>query len=317
MITKLTDRAVLSYKPEANVAAFASRSPRVCFSSLSRPASKVGKCAFAGQQGRIGKLTLGRVDASGRELKDDPEIGEPLTLAAARQLAAKVHRERELGRDPIAEHKARKHRRRGELIHRSNNMFAAAARAYVEDPAKPKQRRWPETARLGIQPHSLEPIVANELWQLPGSRTKNSRSYKLLPMALALIPPGQHGLVFSTTGTTPPSGWSRAKRRLEPAMLTTARQHARNVSLGSWRQHDLRRTAVTGMAELGVTPDVIELCVNHVSGSRGGIAGVYNHSELLPERKAALERWSAHVAGLVSGGMDNVVALHQRQAGAA
>ena len=74
---------------------------------------------------------------------------------------------------------------------------------------------------------------------------------------------------------------------------------------------------MTGMGELGIRPDVIELVVNHISGHRGGIAGVYNKSELLPERTAALQRWADHVAGLISGGTDNVVPLHQRQAGAA
>src|SRR5262249_1077671 len=122
---------------------------------------------------------------------------------------------------------------------------------------------------------------------------------------------------FTTTGTTPPSGWSRAKRRLDAVMFTAARERARGASIAPWRLHDLRRTAVTGMAELGVRPDIIELCVNHVSGSRGGIAGRYNHSGVVPERKAALERWSAHIAGLVSSEKDNVVPLHQRQAGAA
>jgi len=43
----------------------------------------------------------------------------------------------------------------------------------------------------------------------------------------------------------------------------------------------------------------------------------YNQSELLSERKAALERWSAHVGALISGGTDNVVALQPRQMGAA
>src|SRR4029453_13414910 len=54
-----------------------------------------------------------------------------------------------------------------ELVARSNNTFAAAARAYVEDHAKPKQRRWAETARLlGMQPDSLEPIAGGlaERW---------------------------------------------------------------------------------------------------------------------------------------------------------
>jgi hypothetical protein len=76
-----------------------------------------------------------------------------------------------------------------------------------------------------------------------------------------------------------------------------------------WRIHDLRRTAVTKMAELGVRPDAIELVVNHVSGHRGGIAGIYNRSEMLPERRAALERWSAHIEGLLSGTAAKVVQL--------
>jgi integrase len=107
--------------------------------------------------------------------------------------------------------------------------------------------------------------------------------------------------MFTTTGSTPISGWSKTKRRLDATMNTTP-----------WRLHDLRRTAVTGMAELGIRPDVIELTVNHISGHRGGIAGVYNRSELLPERKVALERWAAHVSGLVSGTADNVIALQPR-----
>ena len=47
-----------------------------------------------------------------------------------------------------------------------------------------------------------------------------------------------------------------------------------------WRIHDLRRTAVTGMAELGVLPHVIEAVVNHISGHKGGVAGVYNRAAL-------------------------------------
>jgi hypothetical protein len=57
---------------------------------------------------------------------------------------------------------------------------------------------------------------------------------------------------------------------------------------------------------------VIELAVNHVSGARAGVAGVYNKSELLPERRVALERWAAHVAGLVAGKPADVVPLQKQ-----
>jgi len=108
LITKLTDRAVLRYKPGAKRRRIRDPHAKSLFLVIEPSGIKSWQIRFRRPTGQIGKLTLGRFDASGRELKDDPEIGQPLTLAAARQLAAKVHRERELGRDPIADHKARK-----------------------------------------------------------------------------------------------------------------------------------------------------------------------------------------------------------------
>ena len=63
------------------------------------------------------------------------------------------------------------------------------------------------------------------------------------------------------------------------------------------------------MAEAGIRSDVIELVVNHVSGARGGVAGVYNKSVLLEERRDALRRWSHYVVRIVRGGSAKVVRL--------
>ena len=132
------------------------------------------------------------------------------------------------------------------------------------------------------------------IWSLPSARTKNRRSHivPLAPLAravLAGIDDNDCGLIFTSNGVTPISGWSKIKARLDTEMR-----------IPPWRIHDLRRTAVTGMAEIGVAPHVIELVVNHVSGARAGVAGIYNRSELLAERRAALERWSQHVEGIVA-----------------
>src|SRR5262245_7952615 len=62
---------------------------------------------FRRPSGTPGKISLGPVDLSGREIAGEPAIGMPLTLTGARQLAAQVHRERVLGRDPVADHKVR------------------------------------------------------------------------------------------------------------------------------------------------------------------------------------------------------------------
>jgi hypothetical protein len=97
--------------------------------------------------GRIGKLTLGPLYL-GTETAGPPVVGMPLTLAGARQLAAEVHRQRALGTDPIADHKARRHRARVAIEERKASSFAATVRNYIEEHAKPKTRNWRETARL-------------------------------------------------------------------------------------------------------------------------------------------------------------------------
>jgi integrase len=68
-----------------------------------------------------------------------------------------------------------------------------------------------------------------------------------------------------------------------------------------WALHDLRRTAATRMAELGVPPHVIEEVLNHRSGHRSGFAGIYNRSRYEREVKAAVATWDRHVTALIEG----------------
>jgi hypothetical protein len=64
------------------------------------------------------------------------------------------------------------------------------------------------------------------------------------------------------------------------------------------------------MGDLKVHPHVIEAALNHRSGFRAGVAGVYNHSPYRDEVKEALTKWAKHVLALVEGrGGDNVVEL--------
>jgi integrase len=149
-------------------------------------------------------------------------------------------------------------------------------------------------------------------WTIPGARTKNGKVH-VVPLsraAQALLTgvPRVAGsdFVFTRNGKTPPSGWSPAKRRIDAAMAKTA-----GKAIPHWVVHDLRRTAVTQMAQLKVPVDVIELCVGHTSGSRAGIVGIYNRSELLDERRDALERWSRHLAGIISNKAGNVVPMRK------
>ena len=117
---------------------------------------------------------------------------------------------------------------------------------------------------------------------------------------------GKSGYLFSTTGETPVSGWSRAKRNLDKAMLSAARMEANEhgdnadaILIAPWRLHDLRRTASSIMARLGVNLPVIEKVLNHTSGSFAGIVGIYQRHSFSDEKRSALETWAKFVARLV------------------
>jgi integrase len=152
-------------------------------------------------------------------------------------------------------------------------------------------------------------------WHLPGNRTKKHLPHvvPLSPAAQAIIAAAsaRQPIIFSTTGLSPPSGWSRAKRRLDAAMAGIAtNDRGADVKI-AFRLHDLRRTAATGMAEIGIAPHIVEACLNHLSGARAGVAGTYNRAAYAAEKKVALERWAAHVSGIVNGTTGKVVPLHK------
>ena len=98
------------------------------------------------------------------------------------------------------------------------------------------------------------------------------------------------------------NGFSKAKTALDDSSDVTG-----------WRLHDLRRTMATGLQKLGVRLEVTEAVLNHVSGSRAGIVGVYQRHEWADEKRSALNAWGAHVAAIVEGRMaaGNVTALRR------
>jgi hypothetical protein len=84
------------------------------------------------------------------------------------------------------------------------------------------------------------------------------------------------------------------------------------VTFPPWRLHDLRRTAVTGMARAGADLHVIERAVNHVSGSFGGIVATYQKHRYAAEVRTALEAWANLISEITSREpRGNVVPLRQ------
>jgi integrase len=134
-----------------------------------------------------------------------------------------------------------------------------------------------------------------QVWSIAKERTKNGKSHAvdLSSEALGLISYEERKgcpFVFSTTGATAPSGFSKAKTRLDKGMSAIL-----GDAFKPWRTHDLRRTAASGMAALGFQPHIIERVLNHVSGAQGGLAGVYQRHNYREERARALLEWSRNI----------------------
>jgi integrase len=423
---------------------------------------------FRRPDGKPAKLTLGKVDLSGKEPASQPVIGQHLSLKAARALASEISRQRALDVDVIAARKLERSQRRSRLLRRSSDTFAMAARDFIDDHkvarSGKRPRRWRSAARLlgldygaddaeptviknglcdiwadkpiaeitaddiyhlieearrhgvpGIErrkagtsdprgrsmadavgtmfkylhrhrrvasnpcvgihrpahpasrkrvlnvktdvrnadelrhfwhatDHVAEPFGSlmrlliltgcrlNELacmrWDeltddrstihLPVERTKNGRPHDvpLAPLARRIIeglPKLSPKFVFTTNGKTPVSGFSKIKARLDADMLEEAKiEHGEDAALPPWRIHDLRRTAATGMAGIGVAPHVVEAALNHVSGAKAGVAGTYNVETYEPEKREASERWANYVEGIVTGRKAKVVPLGGR-----
>ena len=158
--------------------------------------------------------------------------------------------------------------------------------------------------------------VRDNAIMLPSDRTKNHRAH-LVPLSAAArtIIEAQprrtnsanelRDLIFGH-GEGAFSGWSKAKEKLD-AQITAAT----GKPLDHWTPHDLRRTAATMMAEVGVQPHVIEAVLNHVSGHRAGVAGIYNRSTYEREKAVALDLWADRLMAIIEGRDSNVLTLQR------
>jgi integrase len=463
MAKQLTATAVVKLKPTASRQEIADAGAPGLRLIIQSSGAKSWAMRFRRPNGKTAKLTLGPLDPTGRERAVEPTIGQPLTLAGARALAAEIGRQRARDLDVVAEHRTEKRRRRAVLLERGANTFGRAAQEFIDDHKVArtgrKPRRWRETARLlglnypaaGGEPtvirnglsdrwrdkpiaeidaddvyhvidearrsgvpglgrrnrgtsdprgrrmadtlgimfkwlHKHRRIASNpsigvyrppppparkralncktdvrnadelrwfwvacdalgqpfgtisklllltgcrlkeiasmtrdelsddlSMLRLPGVRTKNGLPHDvpLPPLARELIAsaPQMAGckFLFTTNGKTPVSGFSKYKKRLDAAMLAAAGQ-----PFPTWKTHDLRHSCSTGMNGIGIPPHIVEVTINHISGAKGGVAGVYNHEEYEQEKRAALERWADYIAAVVSGRTGNVVPMRGR-----
>lgn len=153
-------------------------------------------------------------------------------------------------------------------------------------------------------------------WTIPGTRAKNGAEHvvALTEPTLAILSAipriGRSPYLFSTTGASQVSGFSKGKARLDAIIA----DRAGTAPLAPWRLHDLRRTFVSGCARLRIPAEVVERAINHVSESFGGVRGVYNVHAYEDERRDAMKAWAGHLALLL--GESNANVLHLARVGA-
>ena len=127
-------------------------------------------------------------------------------------------------------------------------------------------------------------------WHLPGARTKNGHAHcvALSDLAItvineALADAGNSAFVFPSNGGALPA----------MAIARTIVRAQERFGITQWSAHDLRRSAITGMARLGVPPIVLGHVANHRTTTKAGVTlGVYAHHDYATEKRRALELWA-------------------------
>lgn len=136
-------------------------------------------------------------------------------------------------------------------------------------------------------------------WIIPATRTKNklkhlvpiTRQMRAILMEVSGGSTDLRGVVLTTNGRTPISGFSKAKAALDAAIDALAGVGV----VPGWVYHDLRRTLSTGCGELRIRIEYAEAVLNHISGTKGGVAGTYHLYQYREEKQEALQSWADHV----------------------
>jgi len=154
-------------------------------------------------------------------------------------------------------------------------------------------------------------------WTIPAHRNK-ARRVHVVPLSkealevikeLKALKRKDVDFIFSTTGKTAISGFSRAKRLLDAA-ITKARKEKDLGPLARWTIHDLRRSAATEMSRLKVSRFVVGRVLNHKDS---GITGIYDRNEFLAEKQAALAQWSSYLLSIVTPNSNKVASIAARR----
>jgi integrase len=155
----------------------------------------------------------------------------------------------------------------------------------------------------GMQRGELD--LRKRIWALPAARVKNGHAHQVPLSDLAIIiieqalaDAGDREHLFAL----PPVAVARFAERVQ-------------FGIAHWTPHDLRRTALTQMAALGVEPVVLGHVANHRGTTRAGITlQVYVRHSFEAEKRRALDLWCDRLRAIVGGTGADVVPMRGRHA---
>lgn len=145
---------------------------------------------------------------------------------------------------------------------------------------------------------------SERMWTLPGDRAKNGEPNRipLNDLAMSVLDSAagratwpKRGKVFATSTGGGFTGYHKGKEKLDRLIAVD-----RGEALQPWRLHDLRRTLATGFQRLGVRFEVTEAVLNHVGGSRAGVAGIYQRHDWKAEKRDAMDLWNDHIVSALA-----------------
>jgi integrase len=212
----------------------------------------------------------------------DRSVIETSPCARVKPPAAETSRDRVLSNDELR------------LVWRATERLGGPYGGFVQMLVLTGQRREEAAAMRRSE-------IQGDVWTLEADRTKSGVAHDVPLTAPALqvveMMPANGDFVFTFTGDAPLRSYGRAKQKLDAALLAVA-ESENATPPAHWTFHDLRRTAASGMARLGMPVHVIEAVLAHRGGEVSGVAAVYNRHSYLPEKRRALEAWAGHVMQL-------------------
>ena len=146
-------------------------------------------------------------------------------------------------------------------------------------------------------------------WTIPGERTKNGLTH-LVPLSAAVMAIVERRIERAGEGRDAPL-FSHVGKPIESNAVAHAARLKLQICDEAWTPHDIRRTVATMMGDLGIMPHIVESVLNHISGFRAGVAGVYNRNQYEPEKRRALDMWAARLDEIVTKKPAKVVALRK------